>query len=381
MPRSTPPPPPPADAQRFPIDDLLAWYARHRRDLPWRTDAGLPDPYHVFISEAMAQQTQIATVIPYFHRFLEAFPTVTDLAEADEQRVLTLWQGLGYYRRARNLHAAAKKIVADHAGRVPSDVDDLLALPGVGRYTAGAVASVAHGRPAPIVDGNVARVFARVFLIDAAIDQPATLKTLWHLADTLVHRAAEPAAGVAKPVLKKRTGRNRVGDFNQSLMELGALICTPKSPACLVCPLREACRAHAAGRAAALPIKTPKKKPTAVTHTVLAVHRRGRYLFEQRPATGLWSNMWQLPTLETAGDPAEHLRQRFGLTITPPEPRHRFTHQTTHRTIQFDLVHCNAAAGRLKPKTGQWRSLAHLDDLPLPNPQRIAVAHLTDTHR
>lgn len=374
----------PPNAADFPIDALLQWYRQNQRELPFRPTAKRKaNPYHVLVSEAMAQQTQIATVVPYFHRFVEAFATVQNLADADEQKVLTLWQGLGYYRRARNLHAAAKMIVSDFDGKVPTTAEELLKLPGVGRYTAGAVASVAYNTPAPIVDGNVARVFARYFLIEDAIDKPATLKELWRLAEELVESSGAPR------------------DFNQGVMELGALVCTPKSAKCLYCPLSKTCAAHAAGRVADLPIKTPKKKPVAVTHTVLAIERNGKTLFEQRPAKGLWSNMWQMPTLEdsdkaapsatrgssrtrgadtaaryAANDLQRHIRDRFNLAVTAPQPVTTFTHQTTHRTIRFEVVRCTVKAGRLRPKSGVWRKLDQLDDLPLAKPQQTAIAHL-----
>ncbi|MEM1027803.1 MAG: A/G-specific adenine glycosylase [Planctomycetota bacterium] len=359
-------PPRPANADEFPIPALLDWYREHQRELPFRPRRRAngktgwkikPNPYHVLVSEAMAQQTQIATVVPYFHRFVEAFPTVYDLADADEQRVLTLWQGLGYYRRARNLHAAAKMIVDEFDGKVPPTADELLQLPGVGRYTAGAVASVAYNTPAPIVDGNVARVFARYFLIEDAVDQSATLKELWRLAEALVNTSGSPR------------------DFNQGVMELGALVCTPKSAKCLYCPLNDSCAAHAAGRVAELPVKTPKKKPVAVTHTILAIHRHGKYLFEQRPATGLWSNMWQMPTLEDADASAAIKRTQniFGLSINHPEPVSTFTHQTSHRTIRFYLTRCTVHSGRLRPKSGEWRALDKLHDLPLAKPQLTAI--------
>lgn len=351
----------PPNAADFPIASLLKWYRQNQRELPFRPTAKRKaNPYHVLVSEAMAQQTQIATVVPYFHRFVEAFATVQELADADEQKVLTLWQGLGYYRRARNLHAAAKMIVSDFNASVPATAEQLLKLPGVGRYTAGAVASVAYNTPAPIVDGNVARVFARYFLIEDAIDKPATLKTLWQLADELVKNAGAPR------------------DFNQGVMELGALVCTPKSAKCLYCPLSETCAAHAAGMVTDLPVKTPKKKPLAVTHTVLAIERNGKTLFEQRPSKGLWSNMWQMPTLENAdaSSAVEYVRERFGLTVTAPQSVTKFTHKTTHRTIQFGLHRCAVTAGRLARDTGQWRSLNRLGDLPLAKPQLTAVEKL-----
>ncbi|MEM9418487.1 MAG: A/G-specific adenine glycosylase [Planctomycetota bacterium] len=383
------------NSAEFPTAALLEWYRKNQRKLPFRPRKRggrweiKPNPYHVLVSEAMAQQTQIATVVPYFERFVEAFPTVHDLAEADEQRVLTLWQGLGYYRRARNLRAAARMIVDEFDGQVPKTAEKLLTLPGVGRYTAGAVASVAYNTPAPIVDGNVARVFARYFLLEDTIDKPATLKQLWQLADELVQVSASTSGGPR--------------DFNQGVMELGATVCTPKSTKCLYCPLNDSCAAHAAGRVTELPVKTPKKKPVAVTHTILAIHRNGKYLFEQRPAKGLWSNMWQMPTLEDSdasplagplrGPGASHngnrlgprsgpakpdqltayIKQQFNLTVTPPEPVSTFTHQTTHRTIQFELTRCNVESGRLRPQYGEWRALDKLHDLPLAKPQLTAI--------
>lgn len=342
--------------------------------MPWRAEPGQQiDPYFTLVSEAMLQQTQVATVIAYFQRFIGEFPTVHALARADEQQVLRQWQGLGYYRRARNLHAAAKMIVAEFDGKVPRDVDLLLQLPGVGRYTAGAIASIAYDTPAPIVDGNVDRVLARLLNLREPVDQPSVKKHIWALAEQLVPQ-------------------KNAGDFNQSMMELGAMVCTPKSPKCLVCPLRDACVARAEGDAESLPIKLPKKKPVAVTHVVFAVHRNGKYLFEQRPASGLWSNMWQLPTWESPPpEVVETLTEnrsrrvtpltawfhnRFNLTVTNPTLAADFPHQTTHRTIRFVVLRAEVKSGRLKPNTGTWRPLNKLDDLPLPNPQHTAIKQL-----
>jgi len=376
---------------------LLSWYRKHRRDLPWRpTDTRPADPYRTLVSEAMLQQTQVATVVPYFHRFMQAFPTVFALAEADEQRVLALWQGLGYYRRARNLHAAAKAVVSDFGGQVPSSVANLRQLPGVGPYTAGAIASIAHNTRAAVVDGNVERVFARLLRIQAPINAPATKKHIWHIAEQMVPRASP-------------------GDYNQALMELGAMICTPKAPKCFVCPIREHCRAVREADPEALPVKLAKKKPTAVTHVVIAAERNGKYLFEQRPSDGLWSNMWQLPTWEGPGsDVTRHLknsrrdtsrqakrdtaatkprprgnaaaiapaltdwfRARFSLSLEHLTSSADFTHQTTHRTIRFVVLHAKVASGRLKPNTGVWRKIEQLDDLPMSNPQRKTIQMLT----
>jgi A/G-specific adenine glycosylase len=339
---------------------MLAWYRRHRRDLPWRRQ---PTPYRVLLSEFMLQQTQVATVIDYFNRFTAALPTVRDLAEADEQQVLRLWQGLGYYRRAKHLHAAAKAIVARHGGDVPGEVEALAALPGVGRYTAGAIASIAFGVRAPILDGNVARVLARWYALDDPIDAPATRTRLWQLADALTP-AADP------------------GDFNQSLMELGATVCTPRGPRCLTCPAAGWCGALARGVADELPRRLPRRRPKAVTHHVLALARRGQWLLVQRPERGLWAGLWQLPTCEALAQAtgealAMWAHETLGLTITPPREGARFDHQTTHRSITFTLWRAQVTAGRLRG-SGQWRALDRVDDLPLANPQRRAIALLRE---
>jgi len=342
--------------------DLLKWYRAHRREMPWRSDT--PNAYHVLVSEAMLQQTQVATVVDYFHRFVAALPTVHALAAADEQVVLRLWQGLGYYRRARHLHAAARVIVDAHGGVVPRDVDALLALPGVGRYTAGAVASIAYDVPAPILDGNVARVLARWFAIEQPIDDNAIREELWRLAEAMVPRKA-------------------AGDFNQAMMELGALVCVPRGPGCLTCAVRQHCKADARGLAETLPARRPRRAPKSVSHQIIAVKRGGKWLFEQRPDTGLWSAMWQMPTAEDPGtaDAASlraWLREKFGLTCDAPQSVGRFPHQTTHRTIAFSLWVCRATGGRLKSGSGAWRDLKHLDELPLANPQRRAVEMIAE---
>ncbi|MFW6058964.1 MAG: A/G-specific adenine glycosylase [Phycisphaeraceae bacterium] len=362
-PRSAVSPSPATDRVRRLRRRLLSWYDRHHRRLPWRPtpQSPPPDPYFTLVSEAMLQQTQVATVVPYFERFVAAFPTVHDLAAADEQAVLRLWQGLGYYRRARHLHAAAKMIVERFDGKVPRAVDQLMQLPGVGRYAAGAIASIAYGESAPILDGNVARVLARWFAIDEPIDETATRNRLWQLAERLVPK-------------------QRPGDFNQALMELGALVCMPKSPQCLLCPVAPICDAHQASRAAALPTRSPRRAPKSVTHHVAAIEKNGRYLFEQRGSDSLWARMWQLPTAESLnGQPLPNwIQQRFGLHTETTDPTHTFTHQTTHRTIQFTVHPLRVTAGRLKPNTATWRRLDQLDDLPLANPQRRIVAWLDD---
>jgi len=346
---------------------LLAWYDLHRRDLPWRAAPGhKPNPYHVLVSEAMLVQTQVTTVVDYFGRFMVEFPTIKRLEAADEQQVLRAWQGLGYYRRARHLHAAAKQIVLEFSGQIPPTVEQLMQLPGIGRYTAGAIASIAFGCHTPVLDGNVARVLARLLAIQEPIDPAATRNGLWAVAGQLV-------------------SPSRPGDFNQAVMDLGAMVCVPRKPLCLSCPLKRVCVAHQTGQSHQLPARSARRQPKPVEHHILSIQRNGRYLFQQRSEAGLWSKMWQLPTME---DPlplahARHLqdwaREALGLNVTCPRELGAFNHRTTHLSIRFVLWHARAIAGRLRPGTGQWRNLNKLDNLPLPNPQRKAVEVITGT--
>lgn len=318
----------------------------------------------MLVSEAMLQQTQVATVVPYFLRFMDRFPDVAALASADEGEVLRLWQGLGYYSRARRLHAAAKVIVEQHDGRVPGTVAELMAMPGVGRYSAGAVASIAFGVRAPILDGNATRVLARLFLVRVPVEEIQTRRRLWALAAAVVPE-------------------DRPGDFNQAVMELGATVCLPVNqggPQCLVCPVSAVCEARLAGVQDRVPVTTPKRATKAVEHHVLAVRRRGQVLFEQRPGEGLWANMWQLPTLEVeAGDAvdAERLlgwaRERLGLAVDSPRVVREFDHHTTHRRIHWRVWRCDVTGGRLRRGGGQWRRADDVNDLPLANPQHKAL--------
>lgn len=340
---------------------LLKWYDKDRRDLPWRPPRGSKtselDPYHVLVSEAMLQQTQVATVIPYYLRFLKRFRTVADLATADEQDVLKLWQGLGYYSRARNLRRAAQTVMSDHGGRLPRTRDDLLALPGVGRYTAGAVASIAFGCRAPVLDGNVIRVLCRLDKIERDPRDKWTQEILWARAEEVLPKS-------------------RCGDFNSALMELGATLCTPRNPQCLLCPVREHCAAFAAGVQERIP--PPKKaKPTPLYRRVTYCITRsdGRWLIEQRPAKGRWAGMWQfltviVPENEQSAPPPPPL------ATSEPVPIGTVLHGLTHRRYTFDVRLCQAvkaqATSRVRPPRA-WASLDELADYPLPRPHvRIA---------
>jgi A/G-specific adenine glycosylase len=350
---------------------LLHWYDRSRRDLPWRLSPNAApgvtlDPYHVLVSEAMLQQTQVATVVPYYHRFLARFPTARSLADADEQAVLRLWQGLGYYSRARNLQAAARKVVADFGGRVPGTVAELLTLPGVGRYTAGAVASIAFGRRAPIVDGNVARVLCRIDRIETDPRDKQTLELLWARAEQVLPRT-------------------RLGDFNSALMELGAMVCTPRSPQCLICPVKDQCEAFAAGVQERIP--PPKKvAPTPLLRRDVLCIRRAttgpgeRWLIEQRPAKGRWAGMWQFVTFEANGMPPSPgtVHDRVALKVDAPRRIGAVRHALTHRRYEFDVYVCSARAGGdvpTGPAARAWVTVAELDAYPLPRPH-LKVAEL-----
>ncbi len=296
------------------MEALCAWYARARRDLPWRRTR---DPYAVWISEIMLQQTRVDTAGPYFERFLAAFPTAEALAAADLEDVLRHWAGLGYYSRARNLHAAARQIAADHGGRLPSDDAALRALPGIGRYTAGAIRSIAFHQQAPLVDGNVARVLSRLFALEGDPATPAGQRVLWGLAERLVPAGARASA------------------FNQGLMELGATVCAPQKPACEACPLASICVARAQGRQADLP---PAKKARPVpdrTVSVLALSRGDLLLVARRPTEGLWGGLWELPELRHVS-PAPGTTTRHGEVV----------HLLTHLRITFVL---HAAPAPRKP--------------------------------
>ena len=346
---------------------LLAWYDRNRRDLPWRVARGAPkdacpDAYHVLVSEAMLQQTQVATVIPYFQRFLAQFRRVADLAAADEQAVLRAWQGLGYYSRARNLRAAARAIVERHGGRVPDELEALRALPGVGAYTAGAIASIAYNRRAPIVDGNVARVLCRLDRIETDPRDKTTSALLWRRAEEVLPR-------------------RRTGDFNSALMELGATVCTPRSPQCLICPVSAHCKAYAAGVQERIPPPRKPKETPLLARDVLCVRRGEAWLIEQRPSTGRWAGMWQFVTVPRNGrrlssrDVARHV----GLPVAPPKLIGTATHALTHRRYAFDVYVCDARDGEAgtSDSVRRWVSREELDRYPLPRPH-VKVALMLD---
>jgi A/G-specific adenine glycosylase len=258
-------------------EDLISWFEREQRDLPWRKDR---DPYKVWVSEIMLQQTRVETVIPYFNRFIEQFPTLDALAEADEEKVLKAWEGLGYYSRVRNLQAAVKKVKEVYGGKVPDTFEEISSLKGVGPYTAGAILSIAYGVPEPAVDGNVMRVLSRILTIWEDIAKPATRK-------------------IFEEAVRKLISHDNPSYFNQALMELGAVVCTPSSPSCLLCPVREHCQAFHEGVQENLPVKTKKKKPKNVKlAAAVLTDQNGNLLIHKRPSSGLLANLWEFPNTE-----------------------------------------------------------------------------------
>jgi A/G-specific adenine glycosylase len=334
---------------------LLAWYDRNRRDLPWRRTQ---DPYAIWVSEIMLQQTQVETVIPYYRRFLERYPTVETLARAEIGDVLKVWENLGYYARARNLHRAARQVVELSRGLIPDQMGELLRLPGIGRYTAGAILSIAFGKDVTAVDGNVRRVISRLCALTDPID------------DEPLREEIESAVGA---LLAKRDP----GRFNQALMELGALCCTPTSPDCPVCPLQEDCRARLQGLEGRLPVRKAKK-PVPHRQVVAAVVRdgQGRLLLVQRPARGLLGSLWKFPggILDSGEAPEAGLvrlvQAELAIAVRVGSPVAAVDHAYTHFRITLTAFACSLLAGTPAGPAWRWTNQAELEALPLSRADR-----------
>jgi A/G-specific adenine glycosylase len=328
---------------------LLAWYSDHARDLPWRKSR---DPYRVWVSEIMLQQTQVATVRDYFQRFVAALPDVHALAAADEQQVLRLWEGLGYYRRARQLHAAAKKVAAELEGEFPSDVELLQSLPGIGRYTAGAIASIAFDQRAPILEANTIRLLSRLIAYRDDPLKAAGQRVLWQTAEDIL-----PQKDVAR--------------FNQALMELGSLVCTPTSPRCEVCPLAEICRANAAGLQDKIPVPKAKQTYTEIREAAVIIRRNGSVLMRECGANERWAGLWDFPrfALESEGplfarDEIVHkVRTQTGITCAPGSLLKTIKHGVTRYRITLDCYEASVVSGRAKDV--RWIAKSELAKLPL----------------
>ncbi|MDD4890079.1 MAG: A/G-specific adenine glycosylase [Phycisphaerae bacterium] len=326
---------------------LIGWFARHQRVLPWRSE---PTAYRVWLSEVMLQQTQVATALPYFERFMRAFPTVRALAGADLDDVLTLWAGLGYYSRARNLHRAATIIAHELGGRFPDTPAGLLALPGVGRYSAGAILSIAFNQPAPIVDGNVTRVLSRLFALRGDPRSPAGLRRLWSLAEQLV----DP---------------RRPGDFNQAMMELGAMVCTPATPSCGKCPVAKLCRALALGQPERFPPARRRSPVRAERWAVAVLRSDAEVLLVRREAAGRWGGLREFPGLVVPASQSAiaalraMLRERLALRNVRLSPVGQVRHQLSHRDMTVE-VFTAAIPSRIEPSSdARWVAPADLSSL------------------
>ena len=331
---------------------LLAWYANHKRDLPWRKSQ---DPYRVWVSEVMLQQTTVAAVKPYFERFIKQFPTVEKLAAADESQVLRLWEGLGYYRRARGLHAAAKQVVAEHGGEFPRDVVTLQTLPGIGRYTAGAIASIAYGLRAPILEANTIRLLARLLAYPDDPTKSAGQKLLWATAEEILPRT-------------------EVAHFNQALMELGSLVCTPVNPKCDACPVSKLCGAFQAGLQNEIPKAGAKQKFTDLREAAVVVRKNGQLLVRQCGANERWAGLWDFPRFEIVSEGplfvreelATKVREQTGIAIEPGNLLTTIKHGVTRYRITLDCYAATYSSGKLKSdKNARWIRPAELSELPL----------------
>jgi len=341
------------------VKRLLSWFAENARDLPWRRTR---DPYAIWVSEVMLQQTQVKTVLPYWERWMQALPTISALARARPEKIHKLWEGLGYYTRVRNMQRAAKMIESEHGGKFPARFEEVLALPGIGRYTAGAICSIAFNQPKPLLDGNVIRVLTRVFGVAGNPREGRVNARLWDLAESLVHHAA------CSPERASQT--HPASSFNQSLMELGALVCVPKTPECPQCPLKSHCVAFRTGRADSLPHLPARAKPIQRRFAAFVAARRGRFLVRQRPAGAVNAHLWEFPNAELIhgnGD-AQHTAQTIlGVAPITLEPLCTLRHSITRYRITLDAFRirgeCQSKIAD-GPGSGRWLTPLELRKLP-----------------
>jgi len=329
---------------------LLNWYKKNKRTLPWRA-SGL-SPYAIWVSEIMLQQTRVETVIPYYEKWLKLFPTVEALANASERDVLNAWEGLGYYSRARNFQKAAKIVVETYKGQLPRDLDELRKLPGIGRYTVGALASIIFGMDEPALDGNLKRVYARLFDLNVPVDSLDGERILWQIA-------------------RENLPKGKAAEFNQALMDLGATICLPKNPRCLICPVMEDCLARQNGTQHLRPVKRPKKETPHYVHTAGVILRNGKVLLAQRPSNGLLGGMWEFPNGRVSDNPSEELaevlKSSYSLQLGAKRKIQEvgiFQHGYTHFSVTVHAFVCELTSIP-KGKNLKWVALKDLSTYPM----------------
>ncbi len=349
----------------FPSKELISWFQKHQRDLPWRAGR---TPYATWISEIMLQQTQVQQVVPYYLRFMVRFPTIQTLAKAPIIKVLKAWEGMGYYSRARNLHQTAQIIVKQFAGEIPSDFQDLLKLPGIGRSTAGAILSLGYNKPFPVLDGNIRRVLIRFFYIDLDPGKTDTINKLW---------------GVIQGIIPLR----KAGRFNEALMELGALVCHPDNPDCIHCPLKKDCLGFRSGHPGTLPVKRTRKPIPHFEVTAAVIQNRKKILITQRPEKGLLGGLWEFPGgKKEPGESLEQclereIREELNIAVKVGECFIRVRHAYTHFRITLNCFFCRKLNGRITPigvMDFRWVSPEELDRFPFPRADQKVIEYLKE---
>jgi A/G-specific adenine glycosylase len=325
---------------------LLQWFKKNKRDLPWRRAR---DPYAIWVSEIMLQQTQVATVIPYYQKFLKSFPTIHHLAKSDLSKVLKVWEGLGYYSRARNLHRASKIVLTSFRGKIPETLKDLIGLPGIGRSTAGSILSFAFHKDAPILDGNAKRVLSRLFAVSSNPVKSKTEGLLWQISESLIPK------GFSNP-------------FNQALMDLGSMLCTPKEPECDRCPLRRFCKGRASGKPERFPAKKVKRAIPHIESVSAVIKKDGRVLLNQRPPAGLLGGLWEFPNWRIKGKKIQkqqlknQIDREVGLSINVKESIGTFHQTYSHFKLTLSVFHCQPLNGK---GNGKWVPIRNLALYPM----------------